>query len=38
MEDLVSLGFDGLSIDSPSSFEKMFAVGKGKLSIMGKQS
>jgi uroporphyrinogen decarboxylase len=35
MEDLVSLGIDGLSIDSPSSLEKMFAVGKGKLTIIG---
>lgn len=35
MEDLVSLGIDGISIDSPSSLKKMFAVGKGKLTIIG---
>jgi uroporphyrinogen decarboxylase len=35
MEDLVSLGIDGISIDSPSSLEKMFAVGQGKSTIIG---
>ena len=35
MEDLVSLGIDGISIDSPSSLEKLFAVGQGKLTIIG---
>ncbi len=35
MEDLVSLGIDGISIDSPASLEKMFAVGQGKTTIIG---
>lgn len=35
MDDLVSLGVDGLSIDGPSSLEKMFEVGRGKTSIIG---
>jgi uroporphyrinogen decarboxylase len=35
MEDLVSLGVDGLSIDGPASLEKMFAVGRGKTTIIG---
>jgi MtaA/CmuA family methyltransferase len=35
MADLVSLGMDGLSIDGPSSLEKMFAVGRGKTLIIG---
>jgi uroporphyrinogen decarboxylase len=35
MEDLVSLGVDGLSIDGPSSLEKMFAAGRGKTLIIG---
>ena len=34
MENLVSLGIDGISIDNPSSLEKMFAAGKGKLTIL----
>ena len=35
MEDLVSLGVDGLSIDGPSSLEKMFSVGRGQTLIIG---
>jgi len=34
-EDLLGLGIDGLSIDAPSSLEKLFAVGRGKTTIMG---
>jgi uroporphyrinogen decarboxylase len=35
MEDLVSLGVDGLSIDGPASLEKMFEAGRGKTTIIG---
>jgi uroporphyrinogen decarboxylase len=35
MEDLVSLGIDGLSIDGPSSLAKMFEAGRGKTLIIG---
>ncbi len=35
LEDLVSLGIDGLSIDGPTSLERMFAVGRGKTLIVG---
>ena len=34
-EDLLGLGIDGLSIDAPSSLEKLFEVGRGKTTIMG---
>jgi len=34
-EDLIDLGIDGLSIDAPSSLEKLFEVGRGKVTIMG---
>jgi uroporphyrinogen decarboxylase len=34
-EDLLGLGIDGLSIDAPSSLEKLFALGRGKTTIMG---
>jgi uroporphyrinogen decarboxylase len=34
-EELVGLGLDGLSIDAPSSLEKLFEVGKGKITIIG---
>ena len=35
MEDLLSLGVDGLSIDAPSSLKKLFVVGRGKTTIIG---
>ncbi len=35
MEDLISLGIDGLSIDGPSSLEQLFAFGRGKTLIIG---
>jgi len=35
MEDLISLGIDGLSIDGPSSLQKLFAVGSEKTTIIG---
>jgi len=35
LEDLVSLGVDGISLDAPSSLEKMFEVGRGKTVIIG---
>ena len=35
MEPLVYLGIDGLSIDSPSSLERILKVGRGKLTIIG---
>jgi len=35
MEDLVGLGLDALSIDHPSSLEKMFEKGRGKITIIG---
>ena len=34
-EDLIGLGIDGLSIDAPSSLEKLFELGGGKTTIMG---
>ncbi len=34
-EDLVDLGIDGMSIDGPSSLEKLFEVGRGKTVIIG---
>ncbi len=34
-EDLIGLGVDGLSIDAPSSLEKLFEVGRGKTTIIG---
>lgn len=34
-EDLLSLGVDALSIDAPSSLEKLFEVGRGKTTIIG---
>jgi uroporphyrinogen decarboxylase len=34
-EDLLSLGIDGMSIDAPSSLEKLFETGRGKTTIMG---
>ena len=34
-EDLIGLGVDGLSIDAPSSLEQLFAVGRGKTTIIG---
>ena len=34
-EDLIGLGIDGLSIDAPSSLEKLFEVGRGKTTIIG---
>lgn len=34
-EDVISLGPDGLSIDAPSSLEKLFEVGRGKVTVIG---
>jgi len=34
-EDLLGLGIDGMSIDAPSSLEKLFETGRGKTTIMG---
>ncbi|UCE51706.1 MAG: hypothetical protein JSV31_20925 [Desulfobacterales bacterium] len=34
-EDLIGLGVDALSIDAPSSLEKLFEVGRGKTTIIG---
>ena len=34
-DDILSLGVDGLSIDAPSSLEKLFEVGRGKTVIIG---
>jgi uroporphyrinogen decarboxylase len=34
-EDLIDLGVDGMSIDGPSSLEKLFEVGRGKTVIIG---
>lgn len=34
-EDLLSLGVDALSIDAPSSLEKLFEIGRGKTTIIG---
>jgi len=34
-EDLLTLGVDALSIDAPSSLEKLFEVGRGKTVIIG---
>ena len=34
-EDLLGLGIDGMSIDAPSSLEKLFEMGRGKTTIMG---
>ncbi len=35
MKDLLSLGIEGLSIDSPSSLEKLFSLERGKTVIIG---
>jgi MtaA/CmuA family methyltransferase len=35
MKDLLSLGLDGLSLDAPSSLEKLFALGRGSTVIIG---
>jgi len=35
MKDLLSLGMDGLSIDGPSSLEKLFALERGQTVIIG---
>ncbi|MEW6444025.1 MAG: uroporphyrinogen decarboxylase family protein [bacterium] len=35
LEDLFSLGIDGLSIDAPTSLEKAFSLRKGKTVIIG---
>ncbi len=35
MKDLLSLGMDGLSIDGPSSLEKLFSLERGKTVIIG---
>lgn len=35
MKELVSIGTDGLSIDGPSSLQKLFEVGRGKTTIIG---
>jgi uroporphyrinogen decarboxylase len=34
-EDVIELGVDGMSIDAPSSLEKLFDVGRGKTTIIG---
>lgn len=34
-EDLLEIGADALSIDAPSSLEKMFEVGRGKIVVIG---
>ena len=34
-EDLIGLGVDAISIDAPSSLEKLFEVGRGKTTIIG---
>jgi len=34
-EDVISTGVDGLSIDGPSSLEKLFEAGRGKTTIVG---
>ncbi len=34
-QDLIDLGIDGLSIDGPSSLEKLFELGRGKTTIIG---
>ncbi|MBC8178728.1 MAG: uroporphyrinogen decarboxylase family protein [Deltaproteobacteria bacterium] len=34
-QDLIDLGIDGLSIDGPSSLEKLFDMGRGKTTIIG---
>ena len=34
-QDLIDLGIDGLSIDGPSSLEKLFNLGRGKTTIIG---
>ena len=38
MEDLVSIGFDGISIDSPSSLQRMVAVSQNQTVIIGNTS
>jgi len=35
MEDIISLGVDGLSIDAPSSLTKLFALQGGKTVVIG---
>jgi len=35
MEDMVSLGLDGLSIDAPSSLKKLVGLSQGKIAIEG---
>jgi uroporphyrinogen decarboxylase len=34
-EDIIELGVDGMSIDAPSSLDKLFEVGRGKTAIIG---
>ncbi|MFH1241810.1 MAG: uroporphyrinogen decarboxylase family protein [Pseudomonadota bacterium] len=34
-QDLIDLGIDALSIDGPSSLEKLFELGRGKTTIIG---
>jgi uroporphyrinogen decarboxylase len=34
-EDLIDLAPDGLSIDAPSSLEKLFELGRGKITVIG---
>lgn len=34
-EDIIDLGVDALSIDAPSSLEKLFEVGRGKTTVIG---
>ncbi len=38
MEDLVEIGFDGLSIDSPSSLQRMVEVSRNQVAIIGNAS
>jgi len=38
MEDLVSIGFDGISIDNPSSLPKMVEVSQNQVVIIGNSS
>ena len=35
MEDLVEIGFDGLSIDSPSSLQRMVDISQNRVAIIG---
>ena len=38
MEDLVEIGFDGLSIDSPSSLQRMVDISQNRVAIIGNAS